>query len=294
MQNSNALLQNQGEVKKRIGKKEKRKYATYALLIIVLIFGVFKFIDAQKQAKLRAEEEARKGSLTTIDAEKARYDDDGNLIEETSDTRVLTFADGSILLKKDSFEVLIDPGADAKDNIDGYINGNIETLITTSPKNKNINKIKKEYNIDQIILAKESNKKNGKIKDRIIDMGENLSVYVKNNNAARESNRNSVLVYDGAAKVNFAVLNDISDKSFDLLGEDYKCSAIIIKGNAGKLSSSTIKNRFPKTVVLMNKIEGNSLNMLKEQSLGIYPIYSLKKQEFIVKEGSLTEASQNN
>lgn len=286
--NSNALLQ-QNTTKKRMGKKEKKKIIAYVLLFLIAFFGITHLISIQKEAHLQKQEEARKGKLANVEADKIKYDEEGNVIEDETEIRLISFNDGTVLIKKDNFETLIDPGSSAVQNMKGEISGNIEAIITTKAFSNSIDDIRSKYKVDKVILTGQKKKGAERAKEQIIDMDQNFTIYIKNNGRTGSDSRSYITLFDAKNDANYAILNDVTEETFDILGDEYRCAGLILKGSIGDVSKAKLEDVFPNDIILLSKAEGANLKKLEEGSFTIYPAYKNKKKEFVILNDSIEE-----
>lgn len=148
--------------KKRMSRKKRKRQLIISLIVLIIIFFAVILVRAKMQQKKMQKENSEIGTVESINAEKKKVDDDGNVIEKKNPINIYAFNVGdknAILIDDGSFEVLLDGGCDGKKlvkNVSSYIDGDLEYVVNTNYINDSTAGLKDIYSnfkVEKTIIA---------------------------------------------------------------------------------------------------------------------------------------------
>lgn len=291
----NALMEGSNSNRKRFGKKQKRKLIIIAVVILALMLAASIATKEYKQKKADEEWKAKQGEIIERDADKVEVDENGNPIvyHKNTEVHVIDCGNGNAtLVKKGNYEVLIDAGADVTEYLEKNINGDLEYLILTNnfegcikgvqPIYDNFTVIKTIYtNPNEEVKALIGGRPAEEANSQVIDMGENLTVTVKNGlNTENSLDRTSIITIKDNDKV---LLVGGQSSADDLTANYEEAYAYIVGGeiNLDNLPVRILKLMNPRTIIISTK-DKLSADVIELQNKIYCDIYTTYKSKNIV------------
>lgn len=299
----NALTSSEPQKKKRIGKKEKRKYLCISTFVLLCVIAAYGFYGSYKAEKLENERKEQMGTISNSNADKKQYDSDGNEIVKLTKTEIMVFnANGgnATLIKKGDKEVLIDAGCtDISKKVEPYISGNLDYLIITNNRKTctlGLDNLFKNCTVDTTFLPAQANNELKKsiqsrkileINNQNIDMGENAVISTKKGEKTADGTT-IIVVKDGDYQ--FLIAGNASMKAVAKLTKNQNGFEFMVTNGISMDGSNPmlVLNNLDITSVLYTGKEKVSKNTIKIfEDSGIELIDVKKALKYIVFDGEL-------
>ena len=288
----NALLD--GPSRKRFGKKQKKKLIIISILVVIAALGISYAVNYHKAQVRATEEEAKKGKIIDISADKQEVDDDGNVIttSKTTEIHIIDCGNGNAtLVKRGNYEVLIDAGGDVTQYLEKNVSGDIEFLVFTNNFEgcisgaediyNNFNVLRTIYtNPNDEVMALIGDRSAEETDNQVIDMGGNLTVTVgKGLNKDKAADRTAIVtIHDNERFFLIAGQASEADVIANLNNQDNEFYLLGGNPSANLVSGKIMRGLKPSTVIVStkDKLSADFLTACDKQKADVYATYKNK------------------